>query len=122
MVAPFNDEFPNAIYNKLQWVSATTLLLVWDHLARGLESWTYQVLPFKSSRFASMNVKARNAALLIDPRYSEVTAAVSINVLFHLGRGWDLHIHCSHEACNMLAKDLEKVYERGNHIIRPAIL
>jgi hypothetical protein len=108
-VAPYNDENPDAIYNKLQWVSPVTLLLVWEHLSRHLEDWTYHIMAYKSSHFAAMNAKARHAALLIDPRYSEVTAAISINVLFHLGRQWDLHIHCNPDACQRLSKDLNQV-------------
>jgi len=98
---PYTDRNPAALYNRLQWVSAASLLLVWDYLARNLPLYTSWLRQQQSTETVQ---SSRKVALLLDPRYSEETFAVAMNVMYHLGPGWDLHIHCS-EGCDRLRTD-----------------
>ena len=89
---------PRALYNRLQWVSASSLLMVWDYLARNLPTYTawYKSQP--------QDIKHSKAALLIDPRYSEETFAVTMNIMYNLGPGWNLYIYCSHQCDKLRAE------------------
>jgi hypothetical protein len=91
---------PPILYNRLQWVSAPSLLLVWDFLARRLPEYTrwYKSQPLMG--------EYHSAALLIDPRYSPETFAVAMNIMYNLGPGWDLYIHCS-SGCNKLKEEFK---------------
>ena len=91
---PYSNN-PRALYNRLQWVSASSLVMVWDYLARDLPTYTawYRSQP--------QSGKHSKAALLIDPRYSKETFAVTMNIMYNLGPGWNLYIYCSHQ-CDVL--------------------
>eukprot|EP01036_Dinobryon_divergens_P032219 gene32220-41762_t len=92
---PYTMEKSHALYNRLQWVSASSLVMVWDYLARNLPVYTawYKSQP--------RDILYSKAALLIDPRYSEETFAVTMNIMYNLGPGWNLYIYCSHQ-CDKL--------------------
>mmetsp|Transcript_22426 Transcript_22426/g.32252 ORF Transcript_22426/g.32252 Transcript_22426/m.32252 type:complete len:332 (+) Transcript_22426:2308-3303(+) len=95
---PYSSKGGDVVYNKLQWVSAASLLVVWDYLARHLPTYT--------AWYASQpkDVTHTKAAVLIDPRYSEVTFAVTMNVMYNLGPGWNLYIYCSSQ-CDILREE-----------------
>ena len=95
---PYTVERSHALYNRLQWVSALSLVMVWDYLARNLPTYTawYKSQP--------QDIKHSKAALLIDPRYSEETFAVTMNIMYNLGPGWNLYIYCSHQCDKLQAE------------------
>jgi len=135
---PYTARKKYALYNKLQWVSPCSLLLVWRYLGARLHGYKTWLLASEQARLQQQsdslpspplsstsndtysaststststpnstgssvlsakqsgnNGMCTRAALLIDPRYSELLYPVSMNVLFNLGpECWTLHIHC----------------------------
>ena len=59
-------------------------------------------------RYSSQLISGQctKAALLIDPRYSETTFAVTMNIMYNLGPGWDLFIYC-HQQCDVLKEEFK---------------
>lgn len=87
-----------------QPVSPVTLVTVWRYLGSNLPA--YSDWARESSKTVTSIHQCNKAALLIDPRYSEVMYAVAVNMLYNLGpECWNLYIYTSFEHVPLLKRE-----------------